>query len=299
MKTRCMIVAVLTLSGCIVQSVPVQGDAGPPGEMGEPGKNGDLGGTGPKGDQGVPGDVGPPGPPLPFDARVLYFPFNDGRGQTAFDFGGNKLHGTLGYTSLEEPEDPVWVTAGHVGSALQFDGAASCVRILNDAILNFGDGVTLMAWVRRTGPVQIDPNSNAGLIVSKSFSNGSRAWDLQVTNSTHQFAMAVTDKDDTFHPIVSPPDVVAALNTWFHVAGTYDRASGTISLYVKGSLVSTANIGQFEIMLTDVPTRVGCNNLSSDGAMSRNFFPGVIDEVMVFNRALDPATIKAYYDAAP
>lgn len=298
----------LALAGCTLDSEPgrrgPQGSAGLSGTVGTPGADG---AQGPKGDQGIQGitgpqgSMGPPGPPLPYDARVVYFPLNDGRGQTALDFSGRKLDGTLGYTSSVEPEDPVWTFAGRVGSALQFNGSDNCIRTPSSVELDFGDEITLMAWIKRTGPITVagDGSTSDGAIVGKAYTTGSVAWNLGVDGATNSFEIAICDKFDALYNLQSPPAVVATLNTWFHVAGTYDRSIGELSLYVDGDIVSTATVGQFEIKQTSVPLRVGCSSLDLAGTSARNFFPGFIDEVAIFNRALNPDAVKAYHDAAP
>ena len=229
---------------------------------------------------------------------VLSFPFNEGRGQFAFDFSGRKIDGTLGQTTAVEAEDPTWVPDGVSGSALSFNGVNNCVRVPDAPELNFGDGVTVMAWMKRTG--SIGPAAGAGMLVAKHYTNNSRAWDIEVTSSTNQFVFdVIEDVTNTTHVLTSPSTVVATLNTWFHVAGTYDRLSGTETLYINGVAVSTAVAGSFPIQQTTVPTRIGCYNLSPAGDQSRAFFTGVIDEVLVFNRALSAEKVAAYFRATP
>ena len=278
--------------------VGATGPQGPEGALGPTGPSGPTGPVGAVGPQGSAGVQGPPGPPLPYDSRVLYFPFNEGRGQFAFDFSGRKLDGKLGYNETSEPEDPLWVLDGRVGGALEFNGFDSCVRVPISDELDFGNGVTLMAWINRTAP--LDLANGYGMIVSKYYTTGqttqSRAWNLHIdADNNLRFGIHDTGTGDysTSFGYVPPED------TWVHVAGTYDRASGIVALYVDGAPQMTVSKGSFQICETSVATRIGCSNLAADGSASRFFFPGKIDEVMVFNRALDAATIKAYHAATP
>ncbi len=75
-----------------------------------------------------------------------------------------------------------------------------------------------------------------------------------------------------------------ALNTWYHVAVSYDSATQTLNLYKNGILIATA---------TGVPApingnlvHIGCFNPGS------NVFRGNIDEVRIWNRALPIAEIQ-------
>src|SRR6185295_2015327 len=78
------------------------------------------------------------------------------------------------------------------------------------------------------------------------------------------------------------------LNTWQHVAATYDGA--TLSIYVNGNQVSSsAGTGTI-------------NAVTSDLAIGRNIalgtsFTGQIDEVELFRRALSQIEIRAIADA--
>jgi hypothetical protein len=195
-----------------------------------------------------------------------------------------------------EAADPVWATDGRVAGALQFNGSNSCVRVPDAPYLRFTDGVTLMAWVRRDGP--LNP-AEVGMIVSKHFTNGSRAWDLHVSVEPNGYAFGfnVIATNNVPNSLKAPGNVTAA--QWFHVAGTYDRTSGTQVLYVDGVQVASSTPGSFQIMSTTVPVRIGCYNDSADGSISRAYFFGLIDEVMVFNRALSAASIAAYYNGTP
>ena len=75
-----------------------------------------------------------------------------------------------------------------------------------------------------------------------------------------------------------------ALNTWSHLAATYDGA--TIRLYVNGGLISS-QAAAGSIMTSSDPLRIGGNALWGE------YFTGLIDEVRIYNRALNVAEIQA------
>jgi hypothetical protein len=228
---------------------------------------------------------------------VIYLPLNDGGGQLAFDYGGRRLNAFLGLSAAAEARDPQWTTAGKLGGALTFDGADDCVQF-DDApeLLYWESGITVMTWARRTGPL-VDP-VQGGSLVSKHFTLGSRSWHIRVTPS-HTFEFWLADAGDAPHVITSPAGVTAELNTWVHVAGTYNRQSGSQRLYVDGALVADVAAGSFSIAQKSVRATVGCYHNSADGSAMRSHFTGQIDEVMVFNRALGAEAVAAYAGAMP
>jgi len=79
----------------------------------------------------------------------------------------------------------------------------------------------------------------------------------------------------------SAPDPVAQ-NTWVHLAGTYDGA--TVRLYVDGVEVANQPLtGSFAHDRT--PVILGGNGNDASGVPTE-LFPGRIDELMLFGRAL-------------
>ena len=83
--------------------------------------------------------------------------------------------------------------------------------------------------------------------------------------------------------------------TWVHIAGTYD---GTMArLYVDGQLVdSQALTGRFAADTT--PFILGANGNGVGDASVTERFPGRIDEVMLYRRALSADEIAMLYDGA-
>ena len=83
------------------------------------------------------------------------------------------------------------------------------------------------------------------------------------------------------------------LNAWSHVAATYDAASGVLTIYVNGVAASSTTLSSQNIFATDAPIDIGSE--ADDGA--GRYFPGLIDEVEVFSRALTQSEIQSIYNA--
>ena len=89
-------------------------------------------------------------------------------------------------------------------------------------------------------------------------------------------------------PSVSRPNDVSApaalpLNTWSHLAATYDGA--ILRLYVNGAQVSS------QARTGPIVTSSGALRIGGDTVWGE-YFRGVIDEVRVYSRALTPAEIQ-------
>ena len=82
----------------------------------------------------------------------------------------------------------------------------------------------------------------------------------------------------------------AVLNQWNHVVFTYDGGT-TIKFYMNGQLTQQTSV-PYVPDTVDGPVRIG----STDDP--GRVFNGLIDEVIIYNRALSTDEIKAHYDAA-
>jgi hypothetical protein len=74
-----------------------------------------------------------------------------------------------------------------------------------------------------------------------------------------------------------------ALDTWTHVAGTFDGQS--LRVYVNGTLIRTAPVGG-SILASDGALGIGGNSIWGE------WFEGLIDEVRIYNRVLTEAEIQ-------
>lgn len=209
--------------------------------------------------------------------QVGYWPLDDARGGSAADLSGNGHTGTLN-------NSPVWTT-GKLGAALSFNGSNSTVDI-NSSVLNTSNSFSVAAWV------QLSDLSTWHTAVSQDGSNISGFF-LQLT-SYGPFAFSLVDIDSTsgttiratskFNPVV---------NTWYHLVGVYDASAKQSSLYVNGVLQSTQT----------VPAAWNAGGETVIGRAkwggATDFWPGKIDDVRVYNRALGASDVSSLYGLAP
>ena len=209
---------------------------------------------------------------------VAGYGFSEGSGSTTADASGNGITGTL-------VSGPTW-TAGRNGTGLSFNGSSTYVDLGNPAALQFAGSMTLSAWVYETANVFDD-----GQIVAKS--DGESGWQLKSTPDTgvRTFGIAITNSSGA--PIQRYSNTIRALNTWYHVAGVYDAAAQTLSLYVNGNLDNGTLSGavpssqRVSTVTANIGRRTGGFNIS-----------GIVDDVRIYARALTPAEIQADMNAA-
>jgi fibronectin type 3 domain-containing protein len=192
--------------------------------------------------------------------------FDEGSGTTTADKSSFNDTGTI--------SNATWTPAGKFGSALSFNGTNASVTIPDASQLDVTTGVTVEAWVKPTGL-------------------GTGFQQLVVKETSGNLVYGYYSNSDTNRPqsqvTVGQPrllDGTAGLpaGVWSHVAFTYDGT--TQRLYVNGTQVSSSAIAG-TISTSTGPLKIGGNSIWGE------WQNGVIDEVRVYNRALNQPEIAA------
>ena len=202
---------------------------------------------------------------------VAAYAFNEGTGTTTADATGTGHTGTIAGAA--------WSTAGRNGNALSFDGVNDWVSVADANDLDLTTGMTIEAWVRPTAlsgwNTVVLKEATANMLAYGLYANDSSPWP------------AVTVRIGTAEPSV-PGTAPVALNTWTHLAATYDGA--TLRLFVNGVQVgSRAHTGN--ITASTRVLGIGGNSVWGE------YFNGLIDDVRIYNRALSAAEIQSDMNA--
>src|SRR6185503_13319193 len=200
---------------------------------------------------------------------VAAYAFNEGAGTTLTDISGNNNNGSIGGAT--------WSTSGKFGNALVFDGTSTRVTVPNSASLQLTSGMTLEAWVFPT----VTP-TNWRSVVDK---NVDGYYLMASTSSGNRPGVGGTwtgGNQNTIGPSV------LAVNTWTHLAATFDGA--TVRLFVNGVQVAT------QAQTGALATKTGTLQIGGDSY--GEYFAGRIDDVRIYNRALSPTEIQVDMNTA-
>jgi len=197
---------------------------------------------------------------------VAAYGFEEGTGSSTADASGHGNNGTI--------SSATWNNTGRFGKALSFNGSTSLVSVNDSSSLDTTSGLTLEAWV--------NPSST------------SSSWrDIIYKATDIYFLMGSTptngapDMGGTFASANVYGTAALPVNTWSHLAGTYDGA--TMNFYVNGVLVASRP------QTGAVTTSTGALSIGGDlitHDSGPHYWAGLIDEVRIYNRALSGAEIQ-------
>jgi len=206
-------------------------------------------------------------------SMVLHLPFNG----HANDASGTGNDATVHGAPLTTDRN------GNAGSAYEFDGSDDYMTIAQDPTLNV-DHVTLAAWIN------LDSYKDDQRIITKETGD---SWPYS------SYSLLISDTDEQYlqfrigigsdRYMVTSPDVVS-LNTWQHVAATYDGSA--LRLYINGEEVASESVSGV-IADTDNPLYIG-NSQFFDRVLD-----GKLDDVKVYNRALSATEVSGLYNVDP
>jgi parallel beta-helix repeat protein len=162
--------------------------------------------------------------------------------------------------------------SGWFNGALQLDGVDDYVDCGNDDRLNITDEITLAVWVKTND----SGNGEYNPYVSKG--NHSYAIKHQYGNNI-EFVIY----DDWWYYVWYPVD--SSFNDdWHHLAGTYDGSQ--LKLYVDGELeANSPYAGSIAGSTFNV-------NIGRNAEVTDRLYEGLIDDVVIFSRALNPEVIE-------
>jgi hypothetical protein len=163
---------------------------------------------------------------------------------------------------------------GEVLQAFQISTGNSVV-IADSASLEFTTAFTIEGWI------YLQTTGGTGRIFDKSLVYTPPGYLFDMLNG--QLRLTISDNAPYCMTTTAVP-----VNTFVHVAGTYDGT--TLSVYVNGALADT-KVPMMTLATNTVPAHIGTD---SQGLTS---FPGIIDELSVYSRALAAAEISDIYHA--
>jgi hypothetical protein len=202
---------------------------------------------------------------------ISHWKFDEGSGTTAYDSVGNN-HGTI--------YGATWTT-GRFNVALSFDGMDDYVDMA-DTVKNYLEtSYTVSAWIKTDSLV----SNNAIAAYRHNIDANPVLFQIDHLNKD----IRLTVRDDAHNTAQAVYANVLATNTWYHIAGV--RKENNVDVYVNG----ISGIPGSETLGAINPDNLKIGALQFAGNPPSNHFDGIIDDVIIFDRALSAEEIWEIY----
>ena len=175
-----------------------------------------------------------------------------------------------------------WIAAGKQGGAYEFAPSNAFIRVANRGPLNMKK-MTLAVWFKTAKADAawrriLDKRSGRGYALSIA---GDSPYNAQ---SRGRLAFHINGR------FLCLSDNLVTDGAWHHGAATFDGAE--LDLYVDGVLQRQTTLCREEVAANLDDLTIGMNRTNPEPQEKNRSFDGVLDEVMVFDRALSSAEIR-------
>ena len=196
------------------------------------------------------------------------------------DLQGSALADSSGFNNDAVANGNPQLTPGMLDDGLQLDGSGDYVVAADSPSLDINQQITISAWIR-------PESTKTQYVIKKAEHHAVDGFELSLSGSGKVFARFNQDSSGNAYRVDSSSSYPTDGQTWVHVATTYDGSN--IKLYIDGQLEST-QATNFQIASNDVGLGIGAEH---DGSKSMK---GSIDEVRIYNQALDDAQILSLFN---
>jgi hypothetical protein len=182
--------------------------------------------------------------------------------------------------------------AGEVGDAFSLDGVAAYISVPQSVSLDVGtgDGFTIECWISPAdlsdGHALVEWNDASGHI-------GVQFWiSVPGYGGVGSIFGNIVDDSGTDHIFASSSGTLM-LNTFQHVALSYNRTNGVAKIYYNGAVVTSQNFGIF-IPQTSYGLYFGTR---ISGGNPGGYYAGLLDELTIYSRALSDTEVASIANA--
>lgn len=207
--------------------------------------------------------AGVAGPPDILTGLIAHWRFSDGA-PTATDSSGNGHTGTFVAGATYGAGPPGF------GTALALNGTNQYVTVADTALLDVTSAYTIAAWLFPTA------TTGARVVLVKDY-----VYYLYNNLDYCGGPLGGHARTDLCYPTLTPA------NTWTHLALTF--VGSTLTLYKNGTAVATQG--------TTGVAATSSNALTIGASQFGEYFPGRLDDVRLYSRALSAADITALQTA--
>ncbi len=209
---------------------------------------------------------------------VAYYPFNS----NANDESSNGNDGDVYGATLTEDR------FGNPNQAYYFDGD-DYIIVQNDSSIEFTESISISVWAKG--------------LANKTYNTGYSIAGIVGKANCAPYGIGVDDGDRALFQIYSDTTYYRAMKSeiqivpeqWYHYIGVF-KSGEYVKLYINGLITAeiTENIPQYFNQSSD-DLWIGTRSLSLTPSFPRYFFNGSIDDIRIYNRALNDQEIQKIF----
>lgn len=211
---------------------------------------------------------------VPTDGLVAWYDFT--KADYLYDRSGNANNGVINGAS--------WI-AGRGENALSFNGSSDYVEVSD-----FAHSITTLSVF---GWAKIPSQDSRALMGHSDFTDNQASWEMWLHPTRFQIQLS---KDGTW-TAGNQKQYFASItwdDTWHHIGFTW--SSGTLKLYIDGAEQSVTKSKDDSYTTIHDSTANIFIGARPSGGVAGNFYSGIIDEILIYNRALQLDEVKALYE---
>src|SRR5262245_19112777 len=209
---------------------------------------------------------------------VAAYAFNETSGTTTADVSGNGIVGTL--------TNGATFAAGKNGNAVNLDGVNDFVNLGNSRVLRLTGSVTISAWINSTS----FPVDDAAIVSKRGKADTGFQLDTTIDRGPRTIGFKISNTAGTASAARYGATTLQA-NTWYHVAGVYDAAARTLTVYLNGQPDNGMLVGT--VPASQPNTNENVNVGQRPGIPGTLNFRRRVDDVRIYSRVLTAAEIQA------
>ncbi len=222
---------------------------------------------------------------------VAHYPFNG----NANDSSGNGINASI------NKGIPTTDRLGNPNSAYKFGGDSNTyIQIPHDNKLNLSGSKSISLWVK----VDTIPNQQfPALLLKEGTADFFPTFAMQLNNDNgyalkDRFKVGFFFGDGSTNKLLSVKTSyfdTTFKGKWMHIVGTYSTTSGYQMIYLNGVLSDSTYIGSYTSGTSNSFLQIGRG--TSYGNFSNNYFKGSLDDIRIYDGALNAAQVNDIYSS--
>lgn len=235
------------------------------------------------------------------EAMILHLGFDEENGNKAIDQSGETGDGAIQYVFTDakynKDQDPVRNT-GVKGTSLWFDGYSTAVEVPS---LSLGNVFSISVWLAPYTFEDIYENPYT-VILDQTSADRDSGFSLGYGDYGQvelRFTLGFSENHKPVHYNMPIEDCYLSLHEWQQLVVTFDFPNGSVNIYLNGVLLSEHSLPDgSHLKEADVPLLIGRSYhpvLYYDDWFESSRYTGVMDELMVWKKALSEEEVKTLY----